>query len=136
MFHTAGAAYDRKNRRWVLSTPRHHADRIRTPDMGNMISTSLTVRSRLAPENPGAAKSVTSGANTIPSNAAAAVSSTSSDAITPDSLRASSTSPRSIIPAYTGMNDADSVPSPSRLRMMFGIRSAARNASAAAPSPK
>ena len=38
--------------------------------------------------------------------------------------------------AYTGMNDADSTPSPSRFCSRFGIRSAALKASAAAPTPR
>src|SRR5438309_3830883 len=37
---------------------------------------------------------------------------------------------RSFSAAYTGINDPRSVPSPSRLRMVFGMRSAARKASA------
>jgi hypothetical protein len=136
MFHSEGAAYDRKKRRCVLRMPRHQAERIRIPDMGNMICTSVTVRSRPAPEKPGATKSVITGARTMPMSASAAVSSTRTDAMTELTRLASAVSPRSIMPAYTGMNEAESVPSPSRLRMTLGMRSAARNASAAAPSPK
>ncbi len=107
-----------------------------SPDMGNMICTSVIVRSRRAPEKPGATKSVMTGARAMPTSASTAVRSTRTDAMTELSRLACSVSPRSIMPAYTGMSDAERVPSPSRLRMTFGMRSAARKASAATPSPK
>ena len=49
---------------------------------------------------------------------------------------ASSRRPSASRRAYTGMNDADSTPSPSRFWSRFGIRSAARNAAAAGDSPR
>ena len=70
-----------------------------SPDIGNMIATKVTVSSRVAPENPGAAKAVMAGASAIPARAATAVSTTSSEAITPESFLAPSSSHRSIIPA-------------------------------------
>jgi hypothetical protein len=58
------------------------------------------------------------------------------DATAPASARDASRSSRSTSRAYTGMKDADSVPSPRRLRIRLGILSAARTASAAAELPK
>ena len=42
-FHSTGDTYDRKNRRWLLSTPRHHADITSSAMPGNRIWTSWTV---------------------------------------------------------------------------------------------
>src|SRR3972149_1154049 len=89
-FHMAGAAYDRKKRPCVFRTPRHHADRIITPDMGNRISTRVTVRSLVAPLNPGATTSVMTGASAMPARAAAAGRRASIDATTPARRRPAS----------------------------------------------
>src|ERR1041384_362354 len=53
--------------------PRHHAERMVSPDIGNMMATRTTVRSRVGPENPGAAKAVTAGASNTPTTAPMAV---------------------------------------------------------------
>ncbi len=45
-------------------------------------------------------------------------------------------SPRATSGAYTGMNDADSAPSPNRFCRKLGMRNAALNASASTPRPK
>ena len=60
----------------------------------------------------------------------------SSDATAPATRRASSRSPRARSRAYTGMNDAESAPSPNRFCSRFGMRNAARTASAASALPK
>ena len=91
--------------------------------------------SRREGSNPCAINAVTVGAKAIPMSARTAVASSSSPRIVPASARAARLSLCSNA-AYTGMNEAESVPSPSRLRSALGIRSAARNASAAAPLPK
>ena len=102
------------------------ADMIISADMGNRIRTNVTVRSRVSPEKPGAAISVITGANAMPRSAPSDATTTMSDATVPATRRAPSLSPVSTAAAYTGMKDADSVPSPRRLRMTLGILSAAR----------
>jgi len=70
------------------------------------------------------------GAKAIPSSARTPEPRIKSPKTAPASARAPALSARSFKAAYTGMNDPRSVPSPSRLRMVLGIRSAARKASA------
>ena len=129
-FQSAGAAYGRKKRRCVLSTPRHHAEITMSPVMGNRMRTSVIVSSRRGWSNPFASTVVIEGASAIPTRASTPAASNNSPRIAPARARAGPLSGRSLRAAYTGMNDASSVPSPSRLRSVLGIRSAARNASA------
>ena len=49
-----GAAYDRKNRRWLFRTPRHHAPSTNRPAPGNRIRVRRIVSSRCSPSKPGA----------------------------------------------------------------------------------
>ena len=56
-----GAAYESRKRRWLLSTPRHHADSTSRPAPGNRMRTSRIVSSRFSPSNPGAITSMRSG---------------------------------------------------------------------------
>jgi hypothetical protein len=101
-----------------------------------MMRTSVTVRARLAGSNPGATSAVIAGAKAMPSSAATAETTRRIEATAPASARAARGSSLSTSRAYTGMKDAERVPSPRRLRTRFGILSAARTASAAAELPK
>ena len=42
-FHITGAVYESRKRRWLLSTPRHHADSTSSPAPGNRMRTSRIV---------------------------------------------------------------------------------------------
>jgi hypothetical protein len=44
-FHTTGAKYGRKKRRWLLRIPSAHTDSTRNPVIGNRIRTAATVSS-------------------------------------------------------------------------------------------
>ncbi len=92
--------------------------------------TSVMVSWRRGSSNPFAITVVIAGANAMPSRASTPDASNRRPRTAPASDRAAVLSARSLRAAYTGMNDAESVPSPSRLRMVFGMRSAARKASA------
>ena len=46
-FHSTGDTYVKKNRLWLLSTPRHHALITSSAMPGNMICTSVTVSARV-----------------------------------------------------------------------------------------
>ena len=104
---------------------------------GNMIRTSVTASSSRSPENPGVSsdreRPGEQHADHDEHASDARSSSPSHRAGQPPARRArSSSSSRE----YTGMNDADSTPSPSRFCSRFGMRSAALKASAAAPTPR
>ena len=92
--------------------------------------TRVMVSWRRGSSKPCAITVVIAGARAIPSKASTPEASTSNPRIAPAKARAAALPARSLRAAYTGMNDPASVPSLSRLRMVFGIRSAARNASA------
>ena len=47
-FQATGAVYERKKRRWLLSTPRHHAEKTSRPAPGNKILTRRMVNSRVS----------------------------------------------------------------------------------------
>jgi len=49
VFQRTGETYDRKNRRWLFNTPRHHADITSSATPGNKIWTSAMVSARAAP---------------------------------------------------------------------------------------
>jgi hypothetical protein len=135
-FHTTDAAYETKKRWWLFSTPRHQADITISPAPGNRMRTSTMVRSRVVPVNPGAMASMSSGVATTPTSTIRLTASASSDATAPATRSASDRSPRATSEAYTGMNEAESAPSPNRLFRKFGILKAAMKASAGAVRPK
>src|SRR5439155_1732218 len=110
--------------------PRHQAEITISPAMGNRMRTSVMVSWRRGSSKPCAITVVIAGARAIPSRASTPDASTSNPRIAPARARAAALSGRSLSAAYTGMNDPASVPSLSRLRMVLGIRSAARKASA------
>ena len=94
------------------------------------------VASRFSPSNPGAMRSMSQGVSSTPASTSTETARPSSAATTPAAVRASSSRPRARNPAYTGMNEADSTPSPKRFWRKLGIRNAALNASAASDVPK
>ncbi|OLB06861.1 MAG: hypothetical protein AUH22_02255 [Gemmatimonadetes bacterium 13_2_20CM_1_70_33] len=114
----------------MLRIPRHHAEMTMSPVIGNRIRTRLTVSWRRGSSNPLARTVVMAGANAIPRSASIPEPRSNNPRIAPARARAPRLSVRSFSAAYTGINDPRSVPSPSRLRMVFGMRSAARKASA------
>src|SRR5207244_3171100 len=65
-FHMTGAVYESRKRRWLFSTPRHHAERTSRPAPGNRMRTSRIVSSRSSPSNPGAMASMRTGVATTP----------------------------------------------------------------------
>ncbi len=76
------------------------------------------------------------GASSMPASTSTdtvSASSAATAAATADASRAWSRARR---PAYTGMKEADSTPSPNRFWRKLGIRNAALNASAASEVPK
>ena len=88
---STGAVYDSRNRWWLFSTPRHHADSTSSPAPGNRMRTSAIVSSRFAPVNPGAIASMSSGvASDADEHDAARPTSASSDATAPATRSASS----------------------------------------------
>ncbi len=94
------------------------------------------VNSRFSPVNPGAISAISTGVTTTPTSTNAEVISTSKEAIAPATFPASSFASRANKFAYTGMNDAESTPSPNRFCKKLGMRKAARNASAESELPK
>ena len=96
MFHTAGAAYGRKNRRWVLRMPRHHADTTMRPDIGNKRRIRLTASVRASPVRPAPNTAVSAGANAIPITASTPVASSNRPRIAPASARAAPLSARAL----------------------------------------
>ncbi len=135
-FQTTGAAYEIRNLWWLFSTPRHHADMTIRPTPGKRMRTMRIVRSRVAPVNPGAIKSMRSGVPSTQTSTRALTASAISENTAPATRSASLRSPFATSAAYTGMKDADSAPSPNRLLRKLGMRKPAVNASAAAESPK
>src|SRR6185312_12269330 len=135
-FHATGETYDRKKRRCEFRIPRHHADSTSSPTPGNMTCTSLMVSSRLSPLNPGVRRSIRYGAAKMPTVTSTVATIASSENTAPATRPASASSPSASSRAYTGMNDADSTPSPNRFCRKFGILIAAVNASAESEVPR
>ena len=102
---------------------------------GNMIRSRVVASSSCSPEKPGVISRVSGPAKRIPIATTAAITAISSPRIFPASRLAASRSSSSSR-EYTGMNDAESTPSPSRFWSRFGIRSAALKTSAVAPTPR
>ena len=98
-FQITGARYDSRNFRWLLRTPRHHAEQTSRPMPGNMIRTSRIVSSRFSPVNPIATVATSHGVRTMPSATSTAVTSASSAPTTPATRSASSRWPRASNPA-------------------------------------
>ncbi len=65
-FQSTGAAKGRKNRRWLLSTPRLQAATIITPAIGKRMRTSDVASSASDPLQPGTITRVRSGARRTP----------------------------------------------------------------------
>ena len=95
-FHTAGAAYGRKKRPCVLSTPRHHADTTMSPDIGNSRRMRLIARARDSPESPAPKIVVSAGAKAMPIRASTPAASSSRPRIAPARARAAVLSARSL----------------------------------------
>ena len=134
-FHITGETYERKKCRWLLRMPVQYADSTRKAMPGNMIRRRVVASSSCSPEKPGVITRVSGCANRIPRATTAAMTVSRRPRILPASRLAacrSSSSSRE----YTGMNDADSTPSPSRFWSRFGILSAALKTSAVAPTPR
>ena len=89
-FHSTGATYERKNRRWLFSTPRHQALSTSRPLPGNTMRTRRMHTSRLTPVYPAANSWTISGAARMPSSTATDTTRNSSDATAPATRRASS----------------------------------------------
>jgi hypothetical protein len=116
--------------------PRHQADITSAPTPGNIIWTNVIVSCRFSPLNPGAIRSINKGVARIPRITQLETTIASNDPIT---LATRSASASSLLPksrAYVGIKEADSTPSPKRFCRIFGIRRAARNASAASVLPR
>src|SRR6185437_10140248 len=128
-----------KNRRWLFSTPRHHAHITTRPAEGKRIRVNRIVRARVASLpgalNPLAMTDVIGPANRTPSATPTATIKARMAATAPAVRPASSSFPSRTRPAYTGMNEAESEPSPNRLFRIFGIRDAYIHASAAIDWP-
>jgi hypothetical protein len=93
-FQMTGAAYDRKNFRWLFSTPRHQADRTSRPAPGKRIRTSRIASSRFSPSKPGAMALISSGVATTPTRTSSDMASARTDPIAPATRPASSRSSR------------------------------------------
>ncbi len=65
-FQATGAAYEAKNRWWLLSTPKHHADITKIPAPGNKTWTMRIVNCLVSPLKPGAITSISQGAAITP----------------------------------------------------------------------
>jgi hypothetical protein len=135
-FQATGAVYEIKKRPWLFKMPRHQADITKAPTPGNMIWTSVMVSCCLSPLNPGAIRSIKIGVARIPRITQVETTIASNDPITLATRSASSSSLPPKSRAYVGMKEAERTPSPKRFWRMLGIRSAARNASAASVLPR
>jgi hypothetical protein len=93
-FQITETAYDRKNRRWLFSTPRHHADMTVRPTAGNRIRTSRIASSRVGPLKPGAMSGRIHGVTAMPATTMTAIVNASRAAMAPAARSASSRSPR------------------------------------------
>ena len=107
---------------------------IMKPDIGKNSRVSETASARDSPLKPAPKIVVSAGANAIPINASAAAATNKRPSIAPARARPAFSS-RSLSAAYTGMKDADSVPSLSRLRIVLARRCPTLSASAAQPLP-
>ncbi len=90
-FQSAGAEKERKKRRWLFRTPRHHAARIISPAIGKRMRTSCVV-SASAPassDQPGTTNRVSQGANKIPTPLSTAASTSRRPRMVPAKRRAS-----------------------------------------------
>ena len=94
------------------------------------------VRSRYAMLSASINTSVSNGATAIPSSVSTETAAINSPSTAPANARAPRSSPLASRVLYTGTKDAESAPSPNRLRTMFGMRRATLYASASALSPK
>ncbi len=65
-FHSAGATYDTKKRRWLSRMPIAHAERTKIPTIGKRIRTSVAVRRCLSGDHSGKKSWTTSGAARTP----------------------------------------------------------------------
>src|SRR5436190_1769683 len=129
-FQTTGAAYDSRNRWWLLRTPRHHADMTSSPAPGNRMRTSDVVSTRFSPVKPGAMRSISSGVANTPTRTSSDTTRARIDATAPATRSASRRSPFATNAAYTGMKDADSAPSPNRFCRKLGMQHVAANLAA------
>jgi len=109
-----GAAYERKNFRWLFRTPRHHAERTRKPAPGKNSVTRRTVRSRFSPLNPGAMIAVSGAAASIPISTITEVLQARRPKAALAKCVASVFLPRLLRRAYTGTKEAERTPSPKR----------------------
>ena len=100
--HTTGAAYDRKNRRWLLRMPRHHAPITNRPAPGKRMRVSRIASSSCLPSNPPAISSTNSGAASTPTATMTLTTSARIAPTAPAIRSASSSSPRSSALAYDG----------------------------------
>ena len=135
-FHSTGAKYGRKNLRWLFKMPSAHADSTSTPVIGNRIRTTAIRSSRRAPSKPGVNTLTSNGASSTPSNEIAPATPSSNANAAPATRPASAVRPCPSSAEYAGMNDAESVPSPSKFCSRFGSRRPALNTSACRPVPK
>src|SRR5260370_5343642 len=135
-FQATPDEYDSRNRPWLFSTPRHHAAATSMPAAGNRIRTRRIARARRAPVKPGAIASMRIGVASTPASTSTDITSISSAKIVRATCAASRSRPCARSPAWTGMKEPDSAPSPKRFCSRLGIRSAAVNASASACRPK
>ena len=136
-FQTTGAAYDRKKRRWLFRTPRHHADmheqpgaREEDPDEAHG-EVALLAREAVGHEVDDQRRREHAERDEDRRSASRA-------GRTPRRRRGRPprSSPCARSRAYTGMKDAESTPSPKRFCRKFGIRVAEPKASAASDVPR
>ena len=124
-FQSTGAKYGRKNLRWLFSIPSAHADSTSRPVIGNRIRTTAIESSRRCPSNPGVNTLTMNGASGMPMQADGAGDASSNANAAPATRPASSVRPWPSSAEYAGMNDAESVPSPSKFCSTFGSRNPA-----------
>ena len=91
-FHTTGAVYDRRNRRWLFRIPRHQADSTSSAMPGKRMRTSRMVSSRFSPAKPGAMPSISQGVAQTPTTASTAVTRARSAPTAPATRAAASSS--------------------------------------------
>ncbi len=98
--------------------------------------TSRMAIARASPSKPGATVSTKSGVASIPTATSRPVASASNPNTAPATRSASFESPFPSSPAYTGMNEPESTPSPKRFCRKLGMRSAALNTAAIPELPR
>jgi hypothetical protein len=88
-FHSTGATYGTKKRRWLLRIPSAHADSTSTPAIGNRIRVTVMASSRRSSVKPGRKTPTRTGASATPTKVSTPASASRSAKMAPATRPAS-----------------------------------------------